>query len=55
MARVLKETNAGSKEEGLRVLARIIARIYVRDTKTKTTTEAGKQLHKEQRNSGKTA
>ena len=55
MVREIKETNTDSKDEGLRVLARIIARIYIRDVRDKTAMETGKQLQKEQKNSGKTA
>ena len=43
------ETNTGSKEEGLRVLARIIARIYVRDIREKTAMKDAKQSQTEGR------
>ena len=49
------ETNTGSSEEGLRLLARIIARIYIRDAQNKTAMGDQKQLQKEQRKSGKAA
>ena len=43
------ETNTGSNEEGLRVLARIIARIYIRDVRDKTATQDVKQSQTEGR------
>ncbi len=55
MTKEMVKTNVGPNEEGLRILARIIARVYARDTQNKTAMGAQKQLQNEQRNSGKTA
>lgn len=55
MTKEMVKTNVGPNEEGLRILARIIARVYARDFREKTALEAEKQLQKEQGNSGKTA
>lgn len=44
MTKEMVKTNVGPEEEGLRILARIMARIYVRDTREKTAMEAQKQL-----------
>jgi len=49
MVREIKETNTGSNEEGLRVLARIIARVYIRDVRDKTATQDVKQSQTEGR------
>ena len=55
MTKEMVKTNVGPNEEGLRILARIIARIHARDTQNKTAMEAEEQLQKEQGNSGKAA
>ena len=47
------QTNTGSNEEGLRLLARIIARVYLCDVWDKTAGEAGEQLHTRDKMRGK--
>jgi hypothetical protein len=41
------EKNTDPNEEGLRLLARIIARIYIRDVRDKTTTKGERQSNYE--------
>jgi len=48
------DTNAGSNEEGLRLLARIIARIYIRDIQNKTALKGEKQSQTKGRETKKT-
>ena len=53
MSKEIMETNAGSQEEGLRLLARIISRVYANDIQKKTAIGAEKPVQDEQGNSGR--